>query len=152
MHYLNKQNISLFLLQFFLILGGSKLLGSGFQRLRQPTITADILAGIMLGPWLTLAIKRRVSVSITRLISEKTVLPALDTVEKNDTIRALYRAASDSTGISKNSLVRAVFERESRMSTAVEEGAAFPKWQDRRSEEPRCSIREVGPGLRLELS
>lgn len=125
MHYLNKQNIFLFLLQFFLVLGGCKLLGSGFQWLRQPTITADILAGIMLGPWLTLAIKRRVSVSITRLISEKTVLPALDTVEKDDTIRALCRAASAVTGLAVGSLERAVFERESQMNTAVERGGSF---------------------------
>jgi Kef-type K+ transport system membrane component KefB len=50
MHYLDEKNIFLFLIQFFLILGGCKLLGLGFQRFKQPTITADILIGIILGP------------------------------------------------------------------------------------------------------
>ncbi len=38
------------LLQLFLMFGGAKLLGALFERLRQPAVIGEILAGILLGP------------------------------------------------------------------------------------------------------
>jgi Kef-type K+ transport system membrane component KefB/mannitol/fructose-specific phosphotransferase system IIA component (Ntr-type) len=52
MSYLDEHHILIFLIQFFLLLGFSKLLGLLFRKWRQPTITADILAGVILGPTL----------------------------------------------------------------------------------------------------
>lgn len=50
MQYLNEQNIFLFLIQFFVLLGLARGLGEIFRRWKQPTLTAEILAGVILGP------------------------------------------------------------------------------------------------------
>lgn len=50
MHYLNEQNIFLFLVQVFLLLGFSRVLGEFFRRHGQPAITAEILVGVIFGP------------------------------------------------------------------------------------------------------
>lgn len=49
-HVLDESHILLFLVQFLLLLGSAKLLGILFLRLRQPTVTADILVGVVFGP------------------------------------------------------------------------------------------------------
>lgn len=50
MHFLNEHNILLFLVQVFLLLGLARGMGLIFARWKQPTITAEILAGVLLGP------------------------------------------------------------------------------------------------------
>lgn len=50
MHYLNEQNIFLFLIQIFLLLGIARGLGELFRKWKQPPLTAEILTGIFLGP------------------------------------------------------------------------------------------------------
>ena len=50
MHYLNEQNIFIFLIQVSLLWTFARGLGEIFRRWKQPTITAEILAGIVLGP------------------------------------------------------------------------------------------------------
>ncbi len=49
-HYLSEDNILLFLLQIFLLLGLARALGEVLRRWNQPTITAEILVGVLLGP------------------------------------------------------------------------------------------------------
>jgi Kef-type K+ transport system membrane component KefB/mannitol/fructose-specific phosphotransferase system IIA component (Ntr-type) len=50
MHFINEQNILVFLVQIFLLLGLARGLGEVFRRWKQPAITAEILVGILLGP------------------------------------------------------------------------------------------------------
>lgn len=50
MHNLTDQNIFLFLLQVLLLLGIARILGEAFRLFKQPTITAEILTGVLLGP------------------------------------------------------------------------------------------------------
>lgn len=50
MHYLNEQNILIFLVQVFLLLGLARGLGELFRKWKQPPLTAEILVGILLGP------------------------------------------------------------------------------------------------------
>ncbi|MCU0666688.1 MAG: cation:proton antiporter [Candidatus Omnitrophica bacterium] len=45
-----QDNIFIFLLQVFLLLGFARLLGEIFRRFKQPTLTAEILVGILFGP------------------------------------------------------------------------------------------------------
>ncbi|MBI3991087.1 MAG: hypothetical protein HY350_02950, partial [Candidatus Omnitrophica bacterium] len=45
-----EENIFIFLLQVFLLLGLAKGLGELFRRAKQPAITAEILVGVLLGP------------------------------------------------------------------------------------------------------
>lgn len=50
MNFLTEHNLLIFLLQFALLLGLSKLLGLLFARFKQSTITAEVLVGLVLGP------------------------------------------------------------------------------------------------------
>ena len=50
MHYLSEQNIFIFLVQIFLLLGLARGLGELFRIWKQPPLTAEILVGILLGP------------------------------------------------------------------------------------------------------
>lgn len=50
MFYLDERTLLVFLLQVLLILGLCRGLGEVFRRWRQPTVTADLLVGVFLGP------------------------------------------------------------------------------------------------------
>ena len=50
MHFLTENQLLIFLLQVTLIIGLCRGLGILFQKIKQPTITADILVGIIIGP------------------------------------------------------------------------------------------------------
>lgn len=52
MHYLNEHNIFIFLIQILILLGLARGLGELFRKWNQPSITAEILVGIFLGPTL----------------------------------------------------------------------------------------------------
>ncbi|MBP7460606.1 MAG: cation:proton antiporter [Candidatus Delongbacteria bacterium] len=52
MNHLSEHQVLIFLVQFALLLGLSRWLGLVFQRFNQPTITAEILVGVILGPTL----------------------------------------------------------------------------------------------------
>jgi Kef-type K+ transport system membrane component KefB len=50
MSYLSERNILIFLVQFFLLLGLARGLGELFRKIKQPSLTAEILVGVLLGP------------------------------------------------------------------------------------------------------
>ena len=50
MHYLNENNIFIFLVQVFILLLCARGLGELFRRWKQPALTAEILVGIVFGP------------------------------------------------------------------------------------------------------
>lgn len=50
MHFLSEHNILIFLVQIFLLLAVAKGLGELCRRFKQPALTAEIFAGILLGP------------------------------------------------------------------------------------------------------
>jgi len=50
MHYLNEQNILIFLIQFTLLLSLSGSLGELFRKWGQPSLTAELLVGVIMGP------------------------------------------------------------------------------------------------------
>ncbi len=50
MHLLSEHNILIFLVQVFLLLGISRVMGELFRLWKQPAITAEILTGVLLGP------------------------------------------------------------------------------------------------------
>ena len=52
MDYLDESQIFLFLIQFLVLLGLARGLGELFKRWHQPSITAEILVGVLLGPTL----------------------------------------------------------------------------------------------------
>ncbi|HNR68146.1 MAG TPA: cation:proton antiporter [bacterium] len=50
MHYHDESHIFLFLVQLFILMGCARGLGELFRRWKQPTLTAEILVGVVLGP------------------------------------------------------------------------------------------------------
>lgn len=50
MKFLTEHNLLIFLIQFALLLGISKLVGLLFERFKQSTITGEVLVGLLLGP------------------------------------------------------------------------------------------------------
>lgn len=50
MHYLNEQNIFLFLVQVGILLACARGLGELFRKWKQPALTAEILVGVLFGP------------------------------------------------------------------------------------------------------
>lgn len=48
--FFSEENIFIFLVQVFLLLGFAKVLGELFRKWRQPVLTAEILVGVLLGP------------------------------------------------------------------------------------------------------
>jgi PTS system nitrogen regulatory IIA component len=89
-------------------------------------VCGAVASSIFLGPWLSRVVKRRIRVDVSRLMSENMILLALEGSDKGEVIEALCQKSSDVTGMAPDILKKAVFERERQMSTAVENGAAFP--------------------------
>ena len=50
LYHFSEKNILLFLIQVFLLLGLARGLGEILRRFKQPSLTAEILAGVLLGP------------------------------------------------------------------------------------------------------
>lgn len=77
-HVLDETHILLFLVQFLLLLGAAKLLGILFVRFKQPTVTADILVGVLLGP----TVFGRLAPSLQKTVfpTESVQVAMLDTV------------------------------------------------------------------------
>ena len=50
MNYLTEHNIFIFLVQIFLLLGLSRVFGEILRFWKQPTLTAEIFVGVLLGP------------------------------------------------------------------------------------------------------
>src|SRR5574344_1725311 len=50
MYFLEEHYIFLFLVQVFIILLCTRFFGEIFRKLKQPTLTAEILVGVILGP------------------------------------------------------------------------------------------------------
>lgn len=50
MHFLSEETLLTFLIQLLLLLGCAKALGALFEKWGQPTLTADLIVGIIIGP------------------------------------------------------------------------------------------------------
>lgn len=89
-------------------------------------VASAIFSSVILGPWLGVSIGRRVKVNFRGLVSGMLVLPALGDRNKEEALQRLCREASEKAGIDEQQLLDSVMVRERAMSTAVEEGVAFP--------------------------
>src|SRR5205085_8201935 len=50
MHALTERSVFVFLLQFALLLGAARVMGAAAEKLRQPSVLGELLAGVLLGP------------------------------------------------------------------------------------------------------
>jgi Kef-type K+ transport system membrane component KefB len=89
-------------------------------------VCAAVLSSMILGPWLTIAIQKRLFISVQNLVSKALVLPNLPAMKKDEALRSMCAAATDALNQRKEPFYEAVLQRERAMSTAVEEGIAFP--------------------------
>jgi mannitol/fructose-specific phosphotransferase system IIA component (Ntr-type) len=96
------------------------------ERVFVSIVTSAIFSSVILGPWLGMSIRRRTQVNLRSLVSGMLVFPAIEGRSKEDALHHICRATAKNTGIDDQRLLDLVMERETAMSTAVEEGIAFP--------------------------
>lgn len=86
-----------------------------------------VLSSVLLGPWLSYAIKRRKKVSIFEYFYRRSIIANLMTSSRDTAIRKLCETVYEQEEISDvESIYSAVLQREQDMGTAVEEGLAVP--------------------------
>jgi len=88
---------------------------------------AAITSSIVLGPWLSYAIKRRKEISVLEFFSPRAVIADLSAIERDGAIWELCSFAAEQENILEpHEIYKKVIERENAMGTAMEEGIAIP--------------------------
>lgn len=90
-------------------------------------VFSAVFSSVILGPWLSYAIKKRKKISILEFFSRRAVVAGLLTAKRNEAIRNLCEIASEQESIiDTDTLYSAVLRREDSMGTAMEEEIAVP--------------------------
>jgi Kef-type K+ transport system membrane component KefB len=110
-------------------------------------VCAAVLSSVTLGPWLKLAIQKRMFISVQNLSSKALVLPNLPATQKNEALQSVCAEAANALNQRKVSIYEAVLQREQAMSTAVEEGIAFPHARIPRLRRPFVVLATSGSGI-----
>jgi mannitol/fructose-specific phosphotransferase system IIA component (Ntr-type) len=87
-------------------------------------VVAAVLSSVILGPWVTLIMKKMVPASILKILSSHSVELISDT--KYDALKELCIVASENSGVDLEVLYGAARSRDEAMSTALENGIAIP--------------------------
>ncbi|MCX5681156.1 MAG: PTS sugar transporter subunit IIA [Candidatus Omnitrophica bacterium] len=84
-------------------------------------------SSVLLGPWLSYAIRKRKEVSVLEFFSYRSVIAELSAVERDTAIWQLCSLASDQeTTLDAREVYEKALSREHAMGTAIEEGVAVP--------------------------
>jgi mannitol/fructose-specific phosphotransferase system IIA component (Ntr-type) len=90
-------------------------------------IFAAIVSSILLGPWLSYAIKRRKEISVLEFFSFRAITFELNAIERDAAIWELCDlAAEQESNFDMQEIYKKALERENAMGTAIEEGIAVP--------------------------
>lgn len=90
-------------------------------------IFAAIASSILLGPWLSYAIKKRKEVSVLEFFSYRAINEEINAVERDAAIWELCSlAAEQETSFDAREIYEVALAREQGMGTAMEEGVAVP--------------------------
>jgi len=86
-----------------------------------------VASSVVLGPWLSYAIRKRKKVSVLEFFTSGTVIGDLRNAERDKAIEELCRVAAEQEDMPDfDTLYAAVMNRENAMGTAMEEGVAVP--------------------------
>jgi len=90
-------------------------------------VSSAVISCVILGPWLSYAIKKRKRISILEFFSRRAIIPDLSNENRDAAIKKLCEIIHEQEGISNMEVIyKAVLDREKSMGTAMEEGIAVP--------------------------
>jgi Kef-type K+ transport system membrane component KefB/mannitol/fructose-specific phosphotransferase system IIA component (Ntr-type) len=107
------------------------MLALGCKLITESMFTAIVFGGIIssviVGPWLKYSIKKRRERSVLEFFSEREIVAELKAKERDGAIEALCTVASEQGNMPHAEVLYSeVTRRENSLSTAAEEGVAFP--------------------------
>ena len=90
-------------------------------------IFGAIVSSILLGPWLSYAIKKRKEISVLEFFSYRSIIAELNAIERDTAIWELCNLiAEQETAFDAQEIYQKALARENAMGTAIEEGIAVP--------------------------
>jgi len=90
-------------------------------------VSSAVISCVILGPWLSYAIKKRKRISILEFFSRRAIIPDLSNENRDAAIKKLCEITCEQEGIANiETTYKAVLDRENSMGTAMEEGIAVP--------------------------
>lgn len=88
---------------------------------------AAVASSVVLGPWMSYAIKRRKEISVLEFFSPRGVVADLSSIERDGAIWELCGFAAEQENLLEpHEIYKKIIERENAMGTAIEEGIAVP--------------------------
>ena len=89
-------------------------------------VFSAIFSAIIMGPWMSFAIKSRKTINIMEYFFEDNILADLKTNNIKETIQELSNQAAEWTGLDANMIFNRAMEKESNSSSAINKGIAVP--------------------------
>lgn len=89
-------------------------------------VLGALLTAVVFGPWFSWAINRRKEISVFEFFSRSAIVSALKSETKERALLKLSDIAAHETGFDALEISKAVFQRESLVGSALEQGVAIP--------------------------
>jgi len=130
--------VSLLALQFGLI----------SERMFVAIVFSAVFSSVILGPWLSYAIRKRKRVSIMEFFSQRAIVPLLKPSSRDEALQRMCEVFAEQEGIADvDAVYSAVVEREKAMGTALEEGVAVPHGRLDFIDKPAIVVGRSLPGI-----
>ncbi len=107
------------------------LLALNYNLIGEPVFVAivsgAILSSVILGPWLSYALKKRKKVNMTDFLIRHAVIGDLKATQRDSAIMELSKLVAEHSGMPEADIIyNSVLNREQAMGTGIEESAAIP--------------------------
>ena len=122
-----------------------------YQIISTPVFVAIVFSAIasalMVAPWLSWSIRRRAALDLLQYLPPEAVVSELTNTDRFGVIGKLCEVVSDTSGMSAETLVSEVSERESLMGTATGGGVAIPHARIRSLQRPILAFGRASSGV-----
>ncbi|MBU1863102.1 MAG: cation:proton antiporter [Candidatus Omnitrophica bacterium] len=107
------------------------ILALEYGLIKEPVFVAivfgAILSSVIIGPWMSIALKQRKKINIIEFFGKRLILPELKAIDRDNAIRELSELISEQENMpSKDEVFSSVITREDTIGTGLEEGVAIP--------------------------
>jgi len=90
-------------------------------------VAGAVLSSVILGPWLSYALKRRKKINMTDFLSRSAIIASLKSDQRDGALLELSKAVAEQAGMPDADMIyRYVLNREQDMGTGIEYGASIP--------------------------
>ena len=110
-------------------------------------VFSAIISALMVAPWLSWSIRRRAPLDLLQYLPPEAVISELNSTDRFGVIEKLCEVASDAGGISAETLVSEVSERERLMGTATGGGVAIPHARIKSLQTPMLTFGRASGGV-----